>query len=90
MPNYWLTYCISRTWIEELMAEKENLEEQIKSASQLTFAAHLASNAKLHMSEEVLKRKQKPVEWLEAHAEPWYQLMLKFSEGNNTEGDFGE
>ena len=42
---------------EKLAAERDNLEQQAKSASQLALAARLATNAKDRVSEEVIKEK---------------------------------
>lgn len=46
-----------KSMTEKLMAERDNLEQQVKSASQLALAARLATNAKERVSEEVLKEK---------------------------------
>ena len=43
---------------EQLVAERDNLEQQAKSASQLALAARLAVNAKDRVSDEALKEKQ--------------------------------
>jgi E3 ubiquitin-protein ligase BRE1 len=43
---------------EKLSAEKEILEQQAKSSSQLALAARLATNAKERVSEELMKEKQ--------------------------------
>ena len=43
---------------EKLTAERDNLEQQAKSASQLALAARLATNAKERVSEEILKEKK--------------------------------
>jgi E3 ubiquitin-protein ligase BRE1 len=43
---------------EELKKERDNLEQQAKSASQLALTARLASNAKDRVSEEIVKEKQ--------------------------------
>jgi E3 ubiquitin-protein ligase BRE1 len=42
---------------EKLSAEKDTLEQQAKSASQLALAARLATNAKERVSEEIVKEK---------------------------------
>jgi E3 ubiquitin-protein ligase BRE1 len=42
---------------EKLASERDNLEHQAKSASQLALAARLATNAKERVSEEILKEK---------------------------------
>ena len=43
---------------EQLGKEKENLEQQEKSARQLSLAARLATNAKERVSEELMKERQ--------------------------------
>lgn len=42
---------------EQLAVERDNLEHQAKSASQLALAARLATNAKERISEEIVKEK---------------------------------
>ncbi|GKY99027.1 hypothetical protein MPSEU_000858400 [Mayamaea pseudoterrestris] len=42
---------------EQLVAERDSLEQQAKSASQLALAARLAANAKERVSEEVVQEK---------------------------------
>ena len=58
---------------EQLSQERDNLEQQVKSASQLALAARLATNAKERVSEEVVKEKtelEKRLQALETkHAE---------------------
>lgn len=46
-----------KSMTEKLMEERDNLEQQVKSASQLALAARLATNAKERVSDEVLKEK---------------------------------
>lgn len=46
-----------KSMTEHLNAERDNLEQQVKSASQLALASRLASNAKDRVSEEMLKEK---------------------------------
>jgi E3 ubiquitin-protein ligase BRE1 len=46
-----------KSMTEHLNAERDNLEQQVKSASQLALASRLASNAKERVSEEMLKEK---------------------------------
>lgn len=47
-----------KSMTEKLTAERDNLEQQAKSASQLALAARLATNAKEKISEEVMKEKK--------------------------------
>jgi E3 ubiquitin-protein ligase BRE1 len=46
-----------KSMTDQLSAERDNLEQQAKSASQLALAARLATNAKERVSEEVVKEK---------------------------------
>jgi len=47
-----------KSMTEKLTVERDTLEQQAKSASQLALAARLATNAKERVSEEVVKEKQ--------------------------------
>jgi E3 ubiquitin-protein ligase BRE1 len=47
-----------KSMTEKLMEERDNMEHQVKSASQLALAARLATNAKERVSEEVLREKK--------------------------------
>jgi E3 ubiquitin-protein ligase BRE1 len=47
-----------KSMTEELKKERDSLEQQAKSASQLALTARLASNAKDRVSEEIVKEKQ--------------------------------
>jgi len=47
-----------KSMTEKLTAERDNLEQQAKAASQLALAARLATNAKEKVSEEILKEKK--------------------------------
>jgi E3 ubiquitin-protein ligase BRE1 len=47
-----------KSMTEELQKERDSLEQQAKSASQLALTARLASNAKDRVSEELMKEKE--------------------------------
>jgi E3 ubiquitin-protein ligase BRE1 len=76
---------------EQQALERENLEQQVNSASQLALSARLATNAKERLSEEVVKERQDlegRFEILEKeHAQTKAELAkiaLDFSEGSGT------
>jgi len=61
-----------KSMTEQLTLERDNLEQQVKSASQLSLAARLATNAKERLSEEVNNEKealQRQVKELESKCE---------------------
>lgn len=72
---------------EKLSAEKEILEQQAKSASQLALAARLATNAKERVSEELLKEKQSLEE---RFAELEKQYMSTKTELGNMSSEWSE
>jgi E3 ubiquitin-protein ligase BRE1 len=59
---------------EKLSEERDNLEQQMKSASQLALAARLATNAKERVSEEIVKEKKATEDRLQ-ELEKQYQSM---------------
>jgi E3 ubiquitin-protein ligase BRE1 len=72
---------------EQLTAEKSNLEQQSKTASQLALAARLATNAKERVSDEMMKEKkalQDQIEQLEN------QLSFKRVELDRISHEFAE